>query len=46
MVSRVQLCGEEQSAAWDAAVMDGLSYQVLSVPFRCLKQQVLACVVR
>ena len=44
MVSRVQLCCQEQSVAWDAAVLDGLSYQVLSVPLRSLKSQRLPCV--
>lgn len=40
MVSRMQLCGEEQSATWDAAILSGLSNHILSVPFRSLKQHV------
>ena len=40
MVARVQLCGEEQSGAWNAAVVYGLSYQVLSIPLRSLKHHV------
>ena len=34
----MQLCGEEEGASWDAAVVNSLSYQVLSVPLRSLKQ--------
>ena len=40
MVARVQLCGKEQSGAWNAAVVYGLSYQVLSIPLRSLKHHV------